>query len=98
MTFVIPVHQARRHLGELLNQAFYQGKPFVLTRGKKPMAVLFGAQEFSQILKLIEKHDHGLADTLAIMADPKLQAVSKQGEKDIKAGRVLPFDENLLEE
>lgn len=97
MTSVIPVHQARRRLGELLNQAFYQGVPFILTRGNKPMAALIGTHEFSQILDLIEKHDPALADTLAIMINPEIRAVLEQGEKDIRAGRVLPFDESLLE-
>ena len=95
MTFTVPVHQARRHLGELLNQAFYQGRSFVLTRGKKPMGVLFGAQEFSQILELIEKYDPGLADTLAILADPELQAILETSGQDIAAGRTVPIEELL---
>jgi prevent-host-death family protein len=95
MTFAVPVHQARRHLGELLNQAFYKGRPFILTRGKQPMAVLLGAQEFSQILKLIEKHDPGLADTLAILADPQLQAILEESGRDIAAGRTVPIEELL---
>ena len=37
MTFVVPPHQARRHLGELVEQAFYKGKPFALAWGKRPL-------------------------------------------------------------
>ena len=95
MPFTVPVHQARRHLGELLNQAFYRGRPFVLTRGQKPMAVLFGTHEFSEILELIEKHDPGLADTLAILADPELQAILEESGRDIAAGRTVPIEELL---
>ena len=95
MPFAIPVHQARRHLGELLNQAFYRGRSFVLTRAKKPMAVMLGTQEFAQVLELIEKHDSGLADTLAIFADPELLDVLEQGAKDVKAGRTISIDELL---
>jgi hypothetical protein len=38
-------------------------------------------------------HDQGLADTLAITADPKLQAVLKEGEKEIESGKLIPLDE-----
>ena len=98
MTTVVPVYQARRHLGELIEQAYYQGRPFILTRGKKPMAALIGTEVFSRVLQLVEKHDPGLADTLAIMTNPEIQAILEEGEKDIRVGRTLPFDERLLEE
>ena len=97
MTTVVPVYQARRHLGELIEQAFYQGRPFILTRGKKPMAALIGTGVFSRALQLIEKYDPGLADTLAIMTNPEIQTILEEGEKDTSAGRTLPFDESLLE-
>ena len=98
MTSVVPVHQARRRLGELIEQAFYQDRPFILTRAKKPMATLIGTQMLARILELIEKYDRGLADTLAIMTNPEIQAILEDGEEDIRAGRTLPFDESLLEE
>jgi PHD/YefM family antitoxin component YafN of YafNO toxin-antitoxin module len=98
MAVVVPVYQARRRLGELIEQAFYQGRPFILTRGKKPMAALIGTETFSRILELLERYDPGLADTLAIMTNPEIQAILEEGEQDIRAGRVLPFDESLLED
>ena len=93
MNYLIPVHEARRNLGELLNKAFYQGIPFVLTRGDRPMAALIGVKEFKRILELIEKHDPGLADTLAIMSNPDVQAILNEGEEDVKAGKLIPFEE-----
>ena len=93
MQTIIPVHQARKQLGELINQAFYQGKPFVLTRGKKPMAALIGTQEFKEIIKLLEKHNPALADTLAIMTNPEVQAIFAEDEKHLKVGKTIPLDE-----
>ncbi len=97
MTTLINTHQARKNLGELLSEAFYTDRPFVLTRGKKPMAALIGVNLFAKIFTLIEKHDPGLADTIAIMSNADVQKTLSEGEKDIKAGRVLPFDKRLLE-
>jgi prevent-host-death family protein len=85
--------EARKNLSELVNEAYYEGKLFGISKGKKPMAVLIGAKEWKEIIKTIEMHDQGLADTLAITADPQLQALLKDGEKGIKAGKLIPLDE-----
>lgn len=92
MNYIIPIHEARRNLGELLNQAFYQGVPFMFTRGNKPMAALIGINEFKQILELIEKHNPGLADTLAIMSNPEVQRILNQGDEDVKRGNLTPIE------
>jgi prevent-host-death family protein len=98
MSTVVPVHQARKHLGEIVERAFYEEKPFILTRVKKPMAVLVGTRVFAQILELVEKYDSGLADTLAIMANPEIQAILKAGEQNIREGKSVPFNEWLNED
>ncbi|OGF99034.1 hypothetical protein A2153_01710 [Candidatus Gottesmanbacteria bacterium RBG_16_38_7b] len=92
MNYIIPVHLARRNLGELLNQAFYQGTPFMLTRGDKPMAALIGVKEFKRILELIDKYDPGLADTLAVLSNQEVQKILSQGEEDIKTGNLTPLE------
>jgi hypothetical protein len=96
MNSVVPVNQARRHLEELINQAHYQGTPFLLTKGKA-MATLVGTKIFTQMLALVEKYDPGLADTLAVMSNPEIQAILEAGDKDIKEGKVRPFDTSLLD-
>lgn len=85
--------EARKNLSELVNEAYYEGKLFGISKGKKPMGVLIGAREWKEIVEAIEMHDQGLADTLAITADPKLQAVLKQSEKEIESGKLIPLDE-----
>ena len=96
MNTIVSVNQARDHLGQLIQEAHYLGKPFVLTRGKKPMAALIGTQEFARILELIELHDPALAETLAIMMNPEVEALLKQGDEAIQKGDMVPFDQESV--
>jgi hypothetical protein len=96
MNTIISVNQARDHLGELIQQAHYLGRPFVLTRGKKPMAAFIGTQEFGRILDLIETYDPGLADTLALTTNPALEELLQQGAAAIQQGKLVPFDARLI--
>ena len=93
----VPVQQARRHLGELIDEAHYLNKPFILTRANKPMAVLFGTQDLARILDLIETYDPGLAETMAIMSNPEIGEILAEGEKAIQKGDMVPFDQSLIE-
>jgi PHD/YefM family antitoxin component YafN of YafNO toxin-antitoxin module len=95
MKAIVSAGEARQNLGELLNQAFYQDTSFIVTRDKRPMAAVIGANLFAEILKVIEKNDPGLADTLAIMTNPEVQAVLDESEEDIKAGRTVPLEQVL---
>ncbi len=96
MNSIISIHEARTHLGELIQQAHYLGKPFVLTRGKKPMAAISGTHEFGRMLELIETYDPALADTLAIMTNPDMEALLKAGDKAIQTGALVPFDTQII--
>jgi prevent-host-death family protein len=88
--------EARKNLSELVNEAYYEGKLFGISKGKKPMGVLIGAKEWKEIVEAIEMHDQGLADTLAITADPDLQNLFKESEKEIKAGKLIRLQEMKL--
>jgi hypothetical protein len=57
------------------------------------MGKLIGAKKWKEIVEAIEMHDQGLADTLAITADPKLQALFKGSEKEIESRKLIPLDE-----
>jgi prevent-host-death family protein len=93
MAGILQLSEARKNLSELVNQAYYQGKLFGISKGKKPMGVFIGAKEWKEIIEALEMHDQGLADTLAITADPELQAIIKAGEKEISSGKLIPLDE-----
>ena len=95
MHTTLQISEARKQLGELVNEAYYTGKPVQLAKGSKPMAILIGTKEFGEMLKIIEVHDPGLADTLALMSNPEAQAVIEEGEKDHQAGNLIPL-EHLL--
>lgn len=97
MNPIISVHDARNHLGELIQQAYYLGRPFVLMRGKKPMAAIIGTQEFGRILDLIETYDPALADTLALTTNPEVEDLLKQGDKAIQTGEMVPFDAQIID-
>ena len=93
MGSMLQLSEARKNLSELVNEAYYEGKLFGISKGKKPMGVLIGAKEWKEIIETLEMHDQGLADTLALTADPELQAIMKKGEKEIKSGKLVPLDE-----
>lgn len=95
MNFIVPAKLARKNLGELLDRAFYQGTPFLVTRGRKAVAAVVGAKEFQSYLNYLEEHDPGLADTLAIMSNPEVQTILEEGEAAIKAGDVVLLEKVL---
>src|SRR3712207_3173498 len=94
----IQISEARKQLGELVNEAYYTGKPIQLSKGNKPMALLIGTKEFAEIRKVIEAHDPGIADTLAIMTNHEVEQVIEEGERDALAGNILPRDDVLRED
>lgn len=57
------------------------------------MGVIVGAREWKEIIETLEMHDQGLADTLAITADPELQTLLKNGEKEIRSGKLSTLDD-----
>jgi prevent-host-death family protein len=95
MSTAIQIAEARKQLGELISEAYYTGRPFQLAKGNKPMAVLLGTKEFARMLEIIEAHDPGLADTLAIMSNPEAQEVIEDGEEDVKMDNLIPLDDAL---
>jgi|SRR5215212_7854832 len=97
MQNTIQISEARKVLGELVNQAYYEGKPIQLVKGQKPMATVIGNREFAEILKVLEAHDPGLADALAIMSNPEIEALLEEGEENIKKGDLIPLEHWLDE-
>ena len=93
----IQISEARKQLGELVNEAYYTGKAVQLARGDKSMAFLIGTKEFTRMLKIIEAHDPGLADTIAILSNPEVQQILDEGERDIEEGRLISLDEAINE-
>jgi hypothetical protein len=91
MSTTIPLTEVRENLSELVNQAYYEDRMFGITKGKKFMGTFIGGRVWKDIIRAIEKHEPGLADTLALMADPDLQRLLTDGEKNIREGTTISW-------
>lgn len=67
MTKTTTAIKARQNLGQLLEEAFYQGDEFIIERAGKPMAVLVPVQEFRRWQAQREK-DLGFFDEIRAQA------------------------------
>jgi hypothetical protein len=88
-TNVIPLTEVRENLGELVNRAYYGQGFFGVSKGKRFMGAFVSADIWKEMIRVIEEHNQGLADTLAIMADPELQRILEEGERDARNGNVI---------
>ena len=78
----LPLTEARRDLSKILDEVSAIHEHVTITRQGKPAAVVMSADEFES-----------WQETLEILADPKALAAIRRAEKDIAAGRVLPWEE-----
>lgn len=97
MNAQLPISEFREQIGELVNQAYYSGKLFGVSKGNKPMGVLVGATQWKEIVRVIERHNPGLADTLAIMADPELQKILEEDNEHAQKGNLIPWTQVIAE-
>ena len=77
-TKTLPVTEARKKLTALVNKAASQLDEYVITVKGKPKAVLMSSDEVD-----------GWKETNEILSDPELVKAIKEGEEDIKAGRII---------
>lgn len=78
----LPFTEARKDLSKILDEVSAIHEHVTITRQGKPAAVVMSADEFES-----------WQETLEILADPKALAAIRRAEKDIAAGRVLPWEE-----
>ena len=81
-TKTLPVTEARKKLTDLVDKAASQLDEYVITVKGKPKAVLMSSAEFQ-----------GWKETNEILSDPELVKAIKEGEEDIKAGRVVTLED-----
>ena len=74
--------EARRDLSKIVDRVSKTHDHVTITRQGRPKAVVMSADEFES-----------LQEPLEIMADPETMASIRRGLRDIKAGRVTPYDE-----
>lgn len=78
----VSVTQARKNLYDLIEEVASSGKRIGITNKGETRAVLMSAEEVAS-----------WEATLDVMSDPKLMKSIKKGEADIKAGRVISWEE-----
>lgn len=81
-TKTLPVTEARKRLTDLVDKAAKQLDEYVITVKGKPKAVLMSSEEFE-----------GWKETNEILSDPRLVKAIKEGENDIKAGRITTLED-----
>jgi antitoxin YefM len=80
MTHTLPITQARQDLTKLVDNANKRLDEYIITVNGEPAAVIMSAAEFESWKESNE-----------IMADPALLKAIIKGEKEIKAGKGLPW-------
>jgi prevent-host-death family protein len=78
----VPLTEARKDLSKIVDEVSNVHEHITITRQGKPAAVVMSADEFES-----------WQETLEILADPKALAAIRRAEKDLKAGRVRPWEE-----
>lgn len=81
MIKTLPITEAREKLTTLVDKASKQFDEYIITVNGKPAAVLMSADEYES-----------WKETNEILADPGLMKAIRQGEKEIAAGKGIPWE------
>ena len=82
----VPISSAKTRLLELLRQIEESRENVVLTKNGLPKAVLLSYEDFA-----------GLLETIEILADAKMLRGIKAGLQDVKANRIVRFEDAFEE-
>ena len=82
----VPISSAKTKLRELLRQVEESRENVVLTKNGLPKAVLLSYEDFA-----------GLLETIEILADAKTRRGFKAGLQDVKANRIVRFEDAFEE-
>lgn len=82
MTKTLPITKVREDLTTLVENANKRLDEYVITVNGMPAAVLISAAEYES-----------WKETNDIMSDPKLLKAIRQGEKEIREGKGIPWED-----
>jgi len=82
MIKTLPITKARENLTTLVDKASKLLDEYIITVNGTPAAVLMSASEYES-----------WKETTEILADPGLMKAIRQGEKEIKQGKGIPWEE-----
>lgn len=88
---VLQLSEARKNLSEIVNEAYYQGKLFGISKGKKLMGVFIGIKEWNEIIQVLKKCDQGMAERLQITLDPQKMAFESIKKHRVKQKGVINY-------
>lgn len=81
MIKTLPITKARENLTVLVNRANKRLDEYIITVNGSPAAVIMSAAEYES-----------WKETDEIMSDPGLMKAIRQGEKELKAGKGIPWE------
>lgn len=82
MIKTLPITKARKNLTTLVDKASKLLDEYIITVNGTPAAVLMSAAEYES-----------WKETTEILSDPGLMKAIRQGEKEIKQGKGIPWEE-----
>lgn len=82
MTKTLPITKAREDLTSLVENVSKKLDEYIITVNGSPAAVLISSAEYES-----------WQETNEIMSNPKLMRDIKQGEKEIKEGKGIPWED-----
>lgn len=82
LPIIIPASQARSNFYDLIDEVSKTFKRFIITKHGRAQAVVLNPEE-------VESWE----ETNIILADKKLMRDIRQGEKEIKTGKGIPWEE-----
>lgn len=82
MARTVPFTEARASLSELLDEVQAVQDHVVITRNGKPVAVLMSMDEWES-----------WEETIEVLSDEETMVALKRSEEDVKAGRLVDWDE-----
>jgi antitoxin YefM len=82
MARVVPFTEARSSLSELLDYVGANQDHVVITRNGKPVALLMSIAEWES-----------WEETIEVLSDEETMAALRRADEDVKAGRLVDWDE-----
>lgn len=82
MTHTLTITKARQELPTLIDRASKRMDDYIITVNGVPAAIIMSVAEYES-----------WQETNEIMSDPKLMHDIKQGEKEIKEGKGIPWED-----
>jgi len=82
MTKTLPISEARQNLPDLVERVRKLRARYIITRNRRPEAVLIGHDEFESWL-----------ETMEVLTDREEIKAIQEGLADLRAGRVSSFEE-----